>query len=116
MKRFLAEQSGRKAEDYAAAWLESQGWEALAQRVKTPVGEIDLVMRRQALVAFVEVKYRKRAEELDFAIDERRLSRVAAAAEVAAPDYLQAGDDMRIDVVLLAPHTPPRHIENAWQP
>ena len=85
-------------------------------RVKTPAGEIDLVVRRSGLVAFVEVKWRAQPSELDHAIDQRRLSRVAAAAEAVADRYLKQGDDMRIDVILLAPGALPRHIENAWQP
>jgi putative endonuclease len=79
-------------------------------------GEIDLIARQQALVAFIEVKWRKQAEDLAFAIDERRLSRVAAAVEAVSHEYLQPGDDMRIDVILLAPGHPPDHIVNAWQP
>ena len=116
MKRQVAEQSGRDAEARAARWLEERGWTILARRVKTPAGEIDLVARGENLVAFVEVKWRLRAAELDLAIDQRRLSRVAAAAEAVAHDYLAPGEDMRIDVLLLAPGAPPRHIANAWQP
>ncbi|WP_204307940.1 YraN family protein, partial [Klebsiella pneumoniae] len=74
----------------------------------------DLVVRRGSLIAFVEVKTRATAADLDFAIDERRLARVAAAAEVLMPRYAGPGDDIRVDVILIAPGTPPRHIENAW--
>ena len=87
---------------------------ALDRRVRTPAGEVDLVAKRGALVAFVEVKSRATAAELDHAIDHRRLARVAAAAEVLMPRYATAGEDIRVDVILLAPRTPPRHIENAW--
>ena len=65
-------------------------------------------------MAFVEVKARATSAELDFAIDMRRLARVAAAAEYLAPRYVQPGDDLRIDVVLVAPGRMLRHIENAW--
>lgn len=116
MKRQRAEQKGREAEDEAAQWLSGQGWEILASRVRTPVGEIDLIARQDGLIAFVEVKYRRVAAELDHAIDMRRLARVAAAAEVAAYEYATSGEDLRIDVILLAPGVPPRHIANAWQP
>lgn len=116
MKRQLAEQRGCKAEDEAARWLQGQGWEIVAQRRKTKVGEIDLVAKREGLVAFVEVKWRQRASDLDLAIDEYRLARVAAGAESVAHEYATQGEDMRIDVILLAPGVQPRHIENAWMP
>lgn len=115
-KRELAEQRGREGEAQAAMWLAAQGWRILAERVKTPRGEIDLIARKGPLVAFVEVKWRARAAALADAIDERRLARVAAAAEVAAHHYAGPDDDLRIDVILLAPGTRPTHIENAYQP
>lgn len=115
-KRKLAEREGRKGEWRAAAWLKLKGWHVLAQRVKTPRGEIDLIARRGGVVAFVEVKWRQRIADLDHAIDERRLSRVAAAVECVAWEYATNGEDIRIDVMLLAPDAFPRHIVNAWQP
>lgn len=114
LKRQAADAAGRRGERYAAAWLERRGWAVLARRAKTKAGEVDLVVRRPGLVAFVEVKVRKTAAELDHAIDEHRLARVAAAAELLMTDYAQAGDDIRVDVILLAPGCLPRHIENAW--
>jgi putative endonuclease len=113
-KRRAAEASGRRGERIAAWWLRLKGWRILDKRVRTPAGEVDLVARKGNLVAFVEVKMRATSAELDFAIDERRLARVAAAAEVLMPRYAGPGDDIRVDVILLAPGTRPRHIENAW--
>ena len=114
LRRQAADAAGRRGETYAAAWLERRGWEVLARRVKTKAGEVDLVARRPGLVAFIEVKVRKTEAELDHAIDEHRLSRVAAAAELLMPDYARDGDDIRVDVILLAPGCLPRVIENAW--
>jgi putative endonuclease len=65
-------------------------------------------------MTFVEVKTRATSAELDYAIDERRLARVAAAAEYLMPRYAGPGDDIRVDVILIAPGKLPRHIENAW--
>ena len=112
--RRVAEEAGRRGERLAAWWLRLRGWQILDRRVRTPVGEVDLIARRGTLVAFVEVKTRRTPAELDAAIDERRLARVAAAAEVLMPRYDTAGEDIRVDVILLAPGTRPRHIENAW--
>ena len=100
-----------------AAWyLRAKGWRILAQRVKTPRGEVDLVARRGRTVAFVEVKWRGSAEARDWSLDARRLQRVRAAAEALAPRFASAGDDVRIDAVLLAPGAWPRHIANALMP
>lgn len=111
--RRRSERTGRVAETAAAWWLRLKGWHILDRRVRTPVGEVDLVARRAGLVAFVEVKNRATAAELDFAIDMRRLARVAAAADYLAARYAEPGDDLRIDVILIARGTL-RHIENAW--
>ncbi|MEP3051773.1 MAG: YraN family protein [Erythrobacter sp.] len=116
MKRQAAERKGREGEAWAAMWLRLKGWQVLAQRVKTPRGEIDLIARKRGIVAFTEVKWRKKSVDLDLAIDERRLGRVAAAVECVAHNYIRDGDDMRIDVILLAPGALPRHITNAWMP
>jgi putative endonuclease len=107
------EAKGRRGESLAAWYLRFKGWRIVAQRVRTPRGEIDLVARRGRTVAFVEVKWRKRAAELDFAIDQYRLRRVAAAAEALAARYVMPGDTQRIDVLLLAPGRWPRHMANA---
>lgn len=116
MKRQKAEKQGRRGEARAAAWLRLKGWAILDTRVKTPVGEVDIVAKRSGLVAFVEVKWRSKVEDLDHAIDEYRLRRVAAAAEAMAHNYAKDGEDLRVDVILLAPKAFPRHITNAWQP
>ena len=112
--RRIAEAAGRRGERIAGWWLRLKGWRILDRRVRTPAGEVDLVARKGSLVAFVEVKARGTEAELHWAIDQRRLARVAAAAEVLMPRYAGPGDDIRVDVILLAPGTRPRHIENAW--
>lgn len=116
MSRAERERAGRRGEWLAAWWLRFKGWRILARRVKTPRGEIDLVARRGRMVAFVEVKWRNRSEDLDSAIDAWRLRRVAAAAEAIGGRYVRLGDSQRIDVLLLAPRAFPRHIVNAWMP
>ena len=114
MTRERAEARGRHAERFAATWLRLKGWRILGTRVRTPAGEVDIVARRAGIVAFVEVKHRATAAELDYAVDDYRLRRVAAAAEVLIARFAEPGDDVRIDVILLAPRTLPRHLVNVW--
>jgi putative endonuclease len=112
--RKRAERRGRLGETVAGLWLNIQGWSIVARRVRTPAGEIDLIARRGHTTLFVEVKTRAIKAELDIAIDHHRLSRVASAAAMLAPRFVRPGDDIRVDVILLAPWSLPRHIRNAW--
>ncbi|MBK5263690.1 MAG: YraN family protein [Alphaproteobacteria bacterium] len=114
MKRQQAEARGRRAETLCAWWLRLKGWRILARRVRAHGGEVDLIARRGRMVAFIEVKARATLADLDMAIDARRLSRVAAAARMLASRYARSGDDIRIDVMLLAPGHLPRHLVNVW--
>lgn len=111
-----AEWRGRRAENWAALYLVLSGWRVLGRRVRCSRGEVDIVARRGRTVCFVEVKWRAARGDLDTAITQARLRRVAAAAAVVAPRYVQDGDEQRIDVMLMAPRTWPRRIVNAWQP
>ncbi len=114
MKRQRAERGGRRGEAIAALWLQLKGWRILARRVRTPVGEVDLVAKRKRMVAFVEVKARASTAEASFALDAYRLRRVAAAAEALAPRFVREGDDMRIDALFIVPWRLPRHVRNVW--
>ncbi len=114
MNRREAERFGRWGERRAAWWLRLQGWRILDQRVRQRAGEIDLIARRGRTTAFIEVKTRATAATLDLAIDEYRLRRVAAAVDSVSHRYARAGDDIRIDVILIAPRRWPRHLVNVW--
>jgi len=112
--RKAAEDAGRRAERLAAWYLRLKGWRIVAERQRTSRGEVDLVARRGRTVAFVEVKARKSLADLDLAIDERRLARVAAAAQILQARFARKGEDVRIDVILLAPGRWPHHLVNVW--
>lgn len=116
MSRATADGWGRRAETLACWHLRLRGWRILARRVRTPRGEVDIVARRWRTVAFIEVKWRSSSRGLETAIDESRLRRVAAAAQIIAPRFARDTDDQRVDVLLLAPGRFPRHIVNAWMP
>ena len=110
--RRRAERHGRAAETVAAWWLRLHGWRILGRRVRTPVGEVDLVAKRGRTVAFVEVKARGTEADLDLAVDHHRLRRVASAAEHLLARY--PAEVHRIDVMLVARGRLPRHLRNVW--
>jgi putative endonuclease len=93
---------GRRGEALAAAYLRERGYEIVAENVRTPFGELDLVCRCEGTLVAVEVKTRRSAayglpEE---AVTPAKLAHIAAALE----HYLQVQDlsataDRRIDVV-----------------
>ncbi|MEW6575937.1 MAG: YraN family protein [Pseudomonadota bacterium] len=113
-RRERAERRGRRGEAIAAWWLRLQGWRIVAQRLKTPWGEVDLIARRGKTIAFIEVKARTKQLDLATAIDGWRLRRVAAAAEQLLPRYGKGTENMRIDVILVAPWRWPHHLVNVW--
>ena len=113
-RRRERERGGRRAETFAAWWLRLKGWKILARRLKTPLGEVDIVARRGRIVAFVEVKGRATAAVADWSLDEYRLRRVAAAAGALAYRFARDGDETRIDAMFIVPRRLPRHMTNVW--
>jgi len=115
-KRSVAFHLGVSAEGRAALFLAAKGYRTLAKRWKTPVGEIDLVVKRGNLVAFVEVKARAKLDAAAESVLPRQKKRIIAAAEAwlaAHPEH--AGYDMRFDAVLIAPGKLPQHIASAFE-
>jgi putative endonuclease len=114
MNRQRSEKDGRRGETLAAFWLLVRGWKILGRRVRTPLGEVDLIARRGAILAFIEVKWRKSAAESALSLDHYRLRRVAAAAEALTHRHMREGDSVRIDAIFVTPGKLPRHIPNVW--
>lgn len=115
-KRRAAFRLGVSAESRAALFLAAKGYRTLAKRWKSPVGEIDLVIKRGQLIVFVEVKARAQLEAAAEAVLPRQRRRIIAAAEAwlaAHPEH--AGYDMRFDAVLVAPGRMPQHIQSAFE-
>lgn len=115
MNREAAEKRGHGAETIACWWLRLHGWRILTRRARVPGGEVDIVARREKVLAFVEVKARATEAAATLSPDAWRLRPVAVAAERLAPRYLRPGDDIRIDAAFIVPGRPPRHVPNLWQ-
>jgi putative endonuclease len=89
----------------------------LARRLRTPAGEIDIVARRGALVAFVEVKARGSTDAAAFALTEPQWRRIARAAELFVARRPALADcAIRFDAMLVTPRGWPTHVIDAWRP
>ncbi len=87
----------------------------MARRFKTPQGEIDLVMRRGEVTAFIEVKARNSRDAGVEAVTVFQSRRISAAARVwMARDVLAANSFCRFDIVVVNAYFWPHHIENAF--
>ena len=114
-ERRAAEHFGQRGEALAALYLRAKLYRIVARRVKTPVGEIDLIARRGPLTVFVEVKARTRAgteAEALAAVNQGRIARAAQFYLARHPALAETA--LRFDVIFLAPFAWPRHIVNAF--
>jgi putative endonuclease len=114
-ERQVAFRTGISAESRAAAFLIAKGFRILARRWRSPVGEIDIVARRRALLVFVEVKARETLDDAAWSVTERQRARIIAAAEVWLARFPDGRvQDIRFDAMLVAPGRLPRHIPAAF--
>ncbi len=106
---------GLLSEYLAMALLICKGYRLIAWRTKTPVGEIDLIMRRGQTLAFIEVKGRRSHAEAAHAVHTKNQSRVVRAAQyflAGHPHYAQS--EIRFDVCLIAWYRWPQHLPHAF--
>ncbi|TAL28667.1 MAG: YraN family protein [Phenylobacterium sp.] len=111
-----ARRSGRRAEVVAVAWLMAKGYRILGFRLKTPQAEIDVLAKRGAVLAVVEVKSRTSLEvALDTVTFDQRDRLRRAGAQLAANRPGLSACAVRLDLMALAPGKLPRHIPDAWK-
>ena len=114
-KRQAAEIGGRRAERIAAWWLRFHGYRILATRFRSGAGEIDLIARRGAMLAFVEVKRRNDADDALLAVGVTARKRIARAADLWIARNPRYNDtDRRFDVIAVVPGRLPRHFRSVF--
>lgn len=85
---------GRQAEQVAAEYLQAKGYIVIDRNWRTRYCEIDIVATKDALVYFVEVKYRRSAKQgsgLDY-ITAKKLRQMELAARFWLVNHEWAGD------------------------
>ena len=109
------ERRGRWAEGLAVLALRLKGYRLLARRFKSGPGEVDLIMRRGEVTAFIEVKVRLTPDLAVEAVTQYQSRRIAAAARVwMARDPKAMLGICRFDIVAVSPYQWPKHILNAF--
>lgn len=71
-------------EEKATQLLRENGYEVVRRNYRNSVGEIDIIVKKDNLLVFVEVKYRKNSRYgygIE-AIDERKISTIYSVAEI----------------------------------
>ena len=117
-RRQAAEAHGRRSEILAALWLSCKFYRILGRRVKTHLGELDLVaLSPSGVLCFIEVKARALETNAIEAITAHQRGRIARAAAL----YLGARPTLRhkavrFDAILVVPRQWPRHLKDAWRP
>jgi putative endonuclease len=112
---------GVRGEKDVLAHLVSFGWRIEAHRFRAGRHDIDLVIRRGTLVAFVEVKTRS-TDGFGSGVESvtwKKRRALAWAAAVWIARHGQPRDRYRFDVVAVrSSSTGPRveHLEDAWRP
>lgn len=115
-RRKRAERASHWAEAMALTALSLKGYRLLARRFKTPHGEIDLIMRRGRVTAFIEVKHRGDLDSAMGSVSPHQARRIAAASRFwLAHDPRAMAGDCRFDIVGVSPYRWPRHIPNAFE-
>ncbi len=108
---------GKAAELLARMYLMFKGYAFVAGNFKTPVGEIDLIMRQKKTLIFVEVKLRQTVEEAADAISVKQRQRISRAAQWFLKNTSHQDYACRFDAVLICKgrFLPKfKQIKNAW--
>ena len=110
--RQRAEREGRRGETVAALWLTCKGWQILERRARTPLGEIDIIARRGRVLAFIEVKWRRRPEDALNALHPRQQQRMLRAGALwRSRRTALTHHATRFDLICVSPGRWPRHLK-----
>ena len=92
---------GHRGEAIAEAFLHGKGLETVCRNVRTPYGEIDLIMKHKDQLVFVEVKTRTSLEYglPEDSINAKKRGRMIRSAEHYIQQHSEQNGYWRIDVI-----------------
>ena len=111
--------SGKAAEFAARQYLKLKGYSVVCTNYivgrGTGAGEIDLIVKKNRTLVFVEVKKRQNIDAAAYAILPKQQMRIRRAAEVFLARFADYQNfDIRFDAVLVQFPLKIQHIENAF--
>ena len=117
MSDYLQHQRGHRGEAIAVEFLEQKGFAVVARNYRHRRNEIDLIVRRESMLVFVEVKLRKNTTfgHPETFVDQLQANRITEAAD----QYLHETDwegAVRFDIIAitLQPTLTVEHFEDAF--
>mgnify|MGYP000867932325 CR=1 FL=1 len=92
---------GNWGEDIAADFLIRHGFDLVGRNVRTPEGEIDLILKKDGELVFCEVKTRSVEDDgyPEDAVTDEKMEHMLASAESYLGDHPEYAENWRIDVV-----------------
>lgn len=113
--RVRAERRGRFSEYVAALYLLMKGYRIVAMRYRSRGGEVDIIARRGAVIALVEVKARGSAERAVDAVGFSSQQRIRSAGDHWLSRQRDAAAlSVRCDIVAVVPGRWPTHFKDAF--
>jgi putative endonuclease len=90
-------------EGIAANYLHDLGYDVIARNLRTPYGEIDLIVHRGNLILFIEVKTRSSSTlgPPEVSITPRKRAHILASAQYYIQNQPDQNNDWRIDVIAI---------------
>lgn len=110
---------GELGERIAERWLKGRGWRVVQRRFRSGHRDIDLVVEREGLVAFVEVKARRGVQFGDpvGAVNWRKQKELGRSARVWVARHGRLEEAYRFDVIGVlvdGVRVRVRHVEDAF--
>ena len=107
---------GAKYEEQAASFLEDAGFTIVDRNWACPMGELDIVARKDDTLVFAEVRARSNpayGSPADSVTPAKRIKIIKAAMAYIKARRPEA-EAFRFDVIAIVPGEPPEHIEGAF--
>lgn len=109
--------TGNKGEELAANFLSDKGYEIVSKNYRYKHAEIDLVVRKDKFLVFVEVKTRNSVSfgEPETFVTSKKAAKIMEGAEQFIVEHNWHGN-IRFDIVTVKPGNPPTidHFEDAF--